>query len=143
MTINRSKTLAATLALLLAGGLAACSDANKTVGQKVDDAVATTEAKADEIKADAKTGGMEVKEAMKDATASVKEVVSDAAIVTGINAELAKDSALSALKINVDSKDGVVLLKGSAPDEAAKVHATQLASAVSGVKSVDNQLMVK
>lgn len=66
----------------------------------------------------------------------------DASITTEINVGLAKDPALSALKINVDTNDGRVLLKGTAPDPAARERATQLAQAVTGVVSVDNQLQV-
>jgi hyperosmotically inducible periplasmic protein len=143
MNIDRTTLSVAALTLLLAGGLAACSDSNKTAGEKVDAAVASTERKADEVKADIKEGAADVKDAAAKATASAKQMVSDATITTSVNAELAKDSKLSALKINVDSKDGRVALMGSAPDAAAKAHATQLAAAVDGVKSVDNQLTIR
>ncbi len=144
MSINRTTThAAAAIALLLVGGLAACSDANKTAGEKVDAAVASTERKADEVKADIKAGAADVKDAAAKATDSVKQVVSDATITTSINAELAKDKALSALKINVDTKDGRVALKGTAPDSSSKERATTLAAAVTGVASVDNQLTVR
>ena len=143
MSIKYNTPLAATLALLLVGGLAACSDSNKTAGQKLDAVVATTESKTDAMKDDAKAGGAAVKDAVTNAATDVKQVVGDAAIVTAINAELAKDSSLSALKINVDSRDGAVALNGTAPDQAAKVHATQLATSVSGEKSVDNRLTVQ
>jgi len=141
MNMQRTQTLAATL--LLIAGLAACSDANKTAGQKVDDAVATTEQKSNEVKADIKQGANDVKDAAAKATTEVKQLVSDAAITTSVNAELAKDKELSALKINVDSNQGRVALTGSAPDAPAKVRATALASAVTGVVSVDNKLMVQ
>ena len=144
MNINRPTTLAAAaMAFLLAVGVAACSDANKTAGQKLDAAVATSEQKADEAKADIKAGAADMKDAAAKATNSVKQVVSDATITTSINAELAKDSKLSALKINVDTKDGRVALKGTAPDSSSKERATTLAAAVSGVMSVDNQLTVR
>jgi osmotically-inducible protein OsmY len=136
MNIHRTPRLAAALTLLLAGGLAACSDANKSAGEKVDAVVASTERKAEEMKTD-------VKDVAAKATASAKQMVSDATITTSVNAELAKDSSLSALTINVDSKDGRVALIGSAPDAAAKLHATRLAAAVDGVKSVDNQLTIR
>jgi hyperosmotically inducible periplasmic protein len=143
MKINPSTKIVAAIALLLAGGLGACSDANKTAGQKVDAAVASTERKADDIKADIKVGAAEVKDAATQAATSAKKMISDATITTSVNAELAKDSKLSALKINVDTQEGHVVLNGSAPDAAAKVHATQLAAAVDGVMSVDNRLTVK
>jgi predicted secreted protein len=143
MKMNRTTTLAAAMTLLLGVGMAACSDANKTAGQKLDSAVATSEHKADDVKADIKAGAADVKDAAMKATDSVKQVVSDAAITTSINAELAKDSSLSALKINVDSKDGRVALKGTAPDTTSKERATTLAASVTGVMSVDNQLTVR
>ena len=69
--------------------------------------------------------------------------MSDAAITASVNAELAKDAALSTLKINVDTTDGRVALRGTAPDAAARDRATALASSVKGVVSVDNQLMIR
>ena len=49
---------------------------------------------------------------------------------------------LSALKINVDTTGGRVVLRGTAPDTASRERATVLASAVSGVVSVENALTV-
>ena len=141
---NLSTTpVAAALAMALMAGIAACGKTDQTAGQKLDTAVAATERKADEAKADMKQGANDVKAAAADATKAVKQVVSDATITTGINAELAKDSALSMLKINVDSKDGHVQLNGTAPDLSAKERATTLAAGVSGVVSVDNHLTIK
>ena len=80
--------------------------------------------------------------ATKDAAKVMGDKVADAVITTSINAELAKDTALSALKINVDTRDGKVMLRGTAPDATARDRATKLASGVKGVTSVDNQLTV-
>lgn len=68
--------------------------------------------------------------------------VEDAAVTATINAELAKDPKLSALKIDVDTSNGRVSLKGKAPDTDSRERATQIASAVRGVQSVDNQLQI-
>ena len=107
--------------------LTACNRADDglTVGQKLDSAVAKTEEKA------------------ADAKAEVKKDMNDATITASVNAELAKDAALSALRINVDTDHGKVSLRGTAPDAAARDRATQLASAVQGVTNVDNQLIVR
>ncbi|MDB5870229.1 MAG: transport-associated protein, partial [Polaromonas sp.] len=67
----------------------------------------------------------------------------DMAITTAISAELAKDPELSVLKINVDTKDGAVTLNGSAPTQAAHDRAGAVAKTFSGVRSVDNKLVVK
>ena len=50
---------------------------------------------------------------------------------------------LSAMKIDVHTSHGRVALTGPAPDGAAKARAALLASAVEGVSSVDNRLIVK
>ena len=69
-------------------------------------------------------------------------MVDDASVTASINAELAKDPTLSAIKIDVDTEAGRVALKGSAPDAESRERATRLAQAVKGVVSVDNQLRV-
>lgn len=146
--------------------LAACSkDDNRTAGQKVDEAIAqagkttdsaTAAAKKDLEQARASTeaavdrAGNAVDKATDKAAAkletgagTVGATVDDARITVSVNAELAKDPALSALRINVDTSAGRVLLKGSAPDKAARDRAGKLAAGVRGVNSVDNQLDVR
>jgi hypothetical protein len=71
------------------------------------------------------------------------EQVSDATITAEVKSALASDPQLSALKIDVDTRDGVVTLKGPAPDEKARSRATQIAAAPKGVMRVENQLEVK
>lgn len=66
----------------------------------------------------------------------------DAGITAAIKSNLAADSELSALKIDVDTSDGRVTLKGTAPTAAAAERAATMAKAVTGVTSVDNQLTV-
>jgi hyperosmotically inducible periplasmic protein len=131
------------IAVLLA--LAACgkNDDGKTVGQSVDSGIAKTEQAA-------KDAGNAMKDATKDAqasgsqaSASMGEKIDDAMITTSVNASLAKDPDLSAIKINVDTKDGVVTLNGPAPTAAAKDKAADLAKQVKGVTSVNNQLVLK
>ncbi len=68
--------------------------------------------------------------------------VSDAVITTSVNAELARDPKLSALAIDVDTSAGRVALHGTAPDQASRSRAAQLAAGVEGVVSVDNQLKI-
>ena len=82
------------------------------------------------------------REATERAANDVSDKVKDAAITTAVNAKLAQDKSLSALRIDVDTVNGRVSLRGTAPDPAARERATTLASAVDGVVSVDNQLTV-
>ena len=76
-------------------------------------------------------------------SSKIGDKVSDAVITTTVKAEIAKDSSLSAMRINVDTDSGRVVLRGTAPNAQARDHATALASSVKGVVSVDNQLTVE
>lgn len=145
MTRFSSRSLAPLLtAVAAAVTLAACDKPadDRTAGQKVDSAVAQVEQKAAEVKADVKAAGAEAREATANAVDAVTDKAKDAAITASVNAELTKDASLSALRIDVDTVDGRVVLRGTAPDAAARERATTLAAAVDGVKSVDNQLAV-
>ncbi|MDB5742798.1 MAG: transport-associated protein [Polaromonas sp.] len=153
--------------LCVALSLAACQkpDDNQTPGQKIDAAIAKTgevaaeaKVKAEQSSAQVKTkteetfakAGAALKDATQNAEASAKvaaskalEKMDDMAITTAISAGLAKDPELSALKINVDTKDGAVTLNGSAPTPAAVERAGALAKTFNGVQSVSNKLVVK
>lgn len=137
-------------AVLAAFALAGC---NKT-DTSANDMVSQTEQKAKEIGAEASKGVAEVKEATREMAQDVKQAgqnasveiadkVSDAVITSSVKAELVKDPNLSALKINVDTDAGRVVLQGSAPSSSARDQAMKLAQAVKGVVSVDNQLKVE
>jgi osmotically-inducible protein OsmY len=57
-------------------------------------------------------------------------------VLTGLKA----DKELNPLRIDVDTRDGVVTLSGSVPSAAAKARASEIAQNVKNVKSVNNQL---
>lgn len=146
--------VALSLAAVLALGACSKTDDGKTVGQKVDSALEKTEQAAADAKVKTESAMANAGTAMKDAAEKgeassknmankVEEKFDDLSITTAVNAGLAKDADLSALKINVDTKNGAVLLKGTAPTSAAKEHASEITKAVKGVTSVDNQLLVK
>lgn len=152
--LMRLSALAAAAALAI--GLAACgkSDDGQTAGQKLDTAVAKTEAAANQAGDKVANAAADAKDAVKDAAADAKadasaamakagDMLDDAGITASVKTDLAKDSELSALAINVDTKNGVVTLNGPAPNEAAKARAETIAKAAKGVKSVDNKLVVK
>lgn len=148
------KAVVVASSLLILTALAGCNKTDETVGQKVDSAVAKTEQVAGEAKAKTEASMGKAGDAMKNATQSaeasgskvMKSIgakIDDAAITASISADLAKDPDLSAIKINVDTKNGVVTLNGPAPTAAAKDKATTIAKAVKGVSAVDNKLVVK
>jgi hyperosmotically inducible protein len=131
--------------LLAACGLAACQQRSEdpTVGQKVDKAIESAREGTQDAKTEIKQAAEEAKTAGGQAADKMQASVNDASITASVNAALAKDASLSALKINVDTQAGRVVLRGSAPDEAARQRATQLAAAVKGVVSVDNHLALE
>ena len=145
MTHPRSTTFSTLLvAIGAAATLAACDSAQdgRTAGQQVDRAVAKVEKKADEVQADMRAAGEQAKQSAVGAMDAVANKAQDAAITASVNAELAKDPQLSALRINVDTANGAVALRGTAPSAISRDRASALAQRVEGVKSVDNQLTV-
>jgi osmotically-inducible protein OsmY len=128
------------LSLIASALLVGCgrSDDERTAGQKLDTAIAKTEQSAEEAKTATENAANRVEGAADRMTAKAEDV----AVTAKINAALAGDPSLSALKINVDTVDGKVSLSGFAPDAASRERATELAKAVQGVVSVDNKLEV-
>ena len=163
MKINQSsskpfilKSAALVLSMVALAALSACGkkDDGQTAGQKLDAAVASTEKAAAEAKAKAEASMAKAGDAMKDATQkaeasgaktaqSLAGKAEDAAITASIAAEFAKDADLSAIRIDVDTKDGNVTLNGPAPTSTARDKATTLAKSIKGVASVSNNLTVK
>lgn len=134
----------AVLALSLGALLAACDRGDRrTVGQQVDATFATTERTAQTLTSDARKASRDVDPEPGQAADPAINTSRDAAISAELNARLARDDALSALHIDVDTAAGHVVLRGSVPDTAARSRATDLAGGVDGVVSVRNELMVQ
>lgn len=132
-------------------------------GQKVQAALERTGEKiADATRkaaAEVKESAHEASDKTKDAAAETRDktgsavnearssdtgrTLSDAAITASIKTDYLKDPDLSVLKIDVDTKDGVVVLNGMANTSDGKVRAEKIASAIKGVKEVRNHLSVK
>ena len=143
--MRRFPILPATLAAASLVTLAACNRTQdeRSVGQKTDSAIAKLEEKTDRAATEVKKELNAARDTAGRAVDSTANKVKDATITTTINAELARDPALSALKIDVDTAAGRVSLKGTAPDAPARERASQLAQRVDGVVSVDNQLQIR
>jgi osmotically-inducible protein OsmY len=139
--------------------LAACDSKQdgQTVGQKVDQTIASAKTAADDAKQSAKRGLDEAAQATKEKSEQLAkksdelaqkaeragQKVSDATITTAVKADIAKDPDLSALRVNVDTTDGKVSLTGTAPSETARQRARTIAMNEKGVTAVDNQLTVQ
>ena len=66
----------------------------------------------------------------------------DVAITTQVKSKLLGDTNTPGLKIDVDTKGGVVTLTGTVPSAAEKQRAVELAKATDGVKSVLDRIKV-
>ena len=95
----------------------------------------------------------EAAEATKDAAREAKDraagaaergehALTDAAITTGVKGKLLADTAVSGLKIDVDTNGGVVTLTGTVPSRAEADRAATLARETDGVTRVVNNLRV-
>jgi len=73
---------------------------------------------------------------------TIGQVIDDATIVAQVKAKLAADKLSNLTKIDVTSDSGVVTLSGTVDSLERRNRAAQIASAVSGVKSVVNDLDV-
>jgi hyperosmotically inducible protein len=76
-----------------------------------------------------------------DRTAGV--VIDDAMVTAKVKSALLADSNTHGLKIDVDTRKGVVQLNGFVASDTEKSHAQHLAAGVEGVKTVENNLTVK
>jgi hyperosmotically inducible protein len=74
---------------------------------------------------------------------STGEYVDDSVITTKVKAQLAADDFLKSFKISVETLKGTVQLSGFVDSQNAVDKAGQIARGVGGVKSVDNNLIVK
>jgi hyperosmotically inducible protein len=106
----------------------------------IDDKVQEAAAEAAR-EAEAKTD--EAQKKAGDAADRAGNVITDAALTTAVKTKFLADTAISGLKIDVDTKDGVVTLTGTMPSAAEKTQALKVARETEGVKSVVDRLKVR
>lgn len=110
-------------------------DATKTAGEKISDG---TEKAVDATK----DFGREAADKTKAGLEKTGEVITDAAVTAAVKTKLLADSKTPGLKIDVDTKDGVVTLNGTVPSKVAEDKAVADARGTKGVKRVVNKLKV-
>jgi hyperosmotically inducible protein len=74
---------------------------------------------------------------------SMGDRLSDTAISTKVKAKITGDPELNPFNINVDTKDGVVTLRGTVKSEESKQEAEEIARETEGVERVQNMLEVE
>ena len=115
----------------------AFSDAGKRI-----DAATSAPAKHDDATSP-KSEPTSANETPSDTGKQARAALSDAAITASIQTDILKDPDLSVLKIDVDTRGGVVTLNGLAANDAARTRAEKIAEATKGVREVRNHLTVK
>jgi hyperosmotically inducible protein len=76
-------------------------------------------------------------------TRTIGEKIDDSSITAQVKMSLLYHRSTSALKTKVETKDGVVTLKGKAKNTAELDLATKLANDVNGVKAVENLMTIE
>lgn len=128
--IPRNVSLTVALAIAVAG-LADCQQSQ------------APSSAAEQMKQGAKQFGRGADAAAKQLAHAAKKSAGDAAITTKVRAALANDAGLKTLKLDVSTDHGVVTMSGTVDSEADRDHAASIASKVSGVTSVNNELRVQ
>lgn len=105
----------------------------------VDDRV-QGEAREEAREADAKTD--EAQRKAGETADDVGDAAANAALTSLVKTKFLADTTISGLRIDVDSKNGVVTLTGTVPSAAEKNRALKVARETEGVKSVVDRLKV-
>jgi hyperosmotically inducible protein len=78
-----------------------------------------------------------------DSGRSIGEKMDDAGITMAVKSKLLDDPDVKGLKIDVDTREGVVYLTGTVRSETEKAKAVQLAKETKGVRDVQPNLDIK
>ena len=143
-TFRRSLLSVSIATIASVGLLAGCEQ--KTTTRSPDGASTTTTTIANPAPgatAELKAAGKEMANDASRAADKAGTVIEDSAITAKVKTALLADPDVKGLLIDVDTKNGVVTLKGSADKPANRDRAVAIAKDTGGVKSVDSQLVIK
>ena len=76
------------------------------------------------------------------AGAKAEALIEDGAVTAAVKAKLLADQTVSGMRIDVDTRDGVVTLTGVVANAAAKARANELARSTTGARRVEDKLTV-
>jgi len=120
----------------------AAATSGRDVGDAARDAARDAREAGREATKDAKEAGREASKDARQAGRDTGNIMGDAGITTAVKTKMLADTAVSGLKIDVDTKDGVVTLIGNVGSTAEKRRAVEIARGTDGVKSVKDQLKI-
>ena len=142
--MKANRTYTAALSVLAAATLLVACERKTTVTDTPAGSTATTTTVTPSTAAsDAMGAASSAMAATASAMDKAGDAVGDAAITGKVKTALIADPDVKALQIDVDTKDGVVTLNGTADTASHSDRATTVAQGIEGVKSVDNKLTVK
>ena len=102
-----------------------------------------------DIRREAKEAAREAREEAREAAQETREeareagaAMTDAAVTSAVKTKFLADAAVSGLKIDVDTKAGIVTLNGMVASKAEADRAVSLARDTNGVKGVVNNLRI-
>lgn len=73
---------------------------------------------------------------------TTSQKLDDASITAEVKTRILADESSRSININVDTSNGRVVLRGTAPNDSAKLRAEAIAEDVDGVKHVSNELLI-
>ena len=132
---------------VIAAGVSAAVVANyydgRTLGSRVDATIGAAESKVAQGVDDLRSVASGAAQGTANAADRLATAMGDTAITAAVKTALAADPSLSAVKIDVSTTQGTVLLEGPAPDAKSRQRAEVLALAPDGVVRVENRLAVR
>jgi osmotically-inducible protein OsmY len=93
--------------------------------------------------ATARQAGETAREKTAEAADATMRAIEDGRLTTKIKAKMALDDSVKALDLNVDTKGGVVTVRGDVRSEAERQRALALARETAGVTQVIDQLRIR
>ena len=110
--------------------------------QEVKEAAEKTKEGAEKVGSKTVEGAKKVGSKTKEAVSTTGEVITDAWITSRVKTGFLGEDLLKDSRINVDTNDHVVTLKGTVLSAAGRTRATAIAKDVEGVHRVVNRLTI-
>ena len=139
-TFRRSLISVSIATIASVGLLAGCEQKTTT---RTTDGTTTSSTTVTTPSPEVKSTANEMKADAKSAADKAGNAIEDGAITAKVKTALLADPDVKGLAIDVDTKNGVVTLKGTADKAANRDRAVAIAKDTGGVKSVQDQLVVK
>jgi hypothetical protein len=113
------------------------------LGQEVDKAAVDIKEAGANLVSQGGDAARDLTERTRDVATGAGQTITDGWITTAVTAALTGDALLKGSRIDVDTTERVVRLKGSVATAEAKARATRVAGRTEGVTRVVNELVIK